>query len=330
MQQALTGARKTLHDITRRLQRKRLLPRNLPDPGPLREGALQVQRALEAAEDDMEILEGTAPGHKHVAHRLARVSESSALARLALERLEALDAGADAPTRGGSGRSTAGSGEPERRTADSSKRSGSFCTDAASEDDLDCDADVEEDVRSESSGDSECESKEQEQEQEREREHEEVAQAHASAPRVSAPGPLEGATDELFEACHSKHLVRMKRLLAQWTAEHGRAAGEALDNQANTLLHVAAFSNWIAGIHTCLRFGIDVNARNIEGNTPLHLARERGNDTAETLLVALGADVSIKNIYGLGYEEGSRFGAGGVPSLRAPPTYQAMSMKIVS
>jgi hypothetical protein len=321
---ALAGARETLHDITRRLERKRLLPRNLPDPGPLREGALQVQRALEAAENDMEILQGTAPGHKHVAHRLARVGETSALARLALERLEALDAGADAPTRGGSGRSTsmAESGEPERRTADSSKRSGSFCTDAASVDDLDCDADVEEDVRSESDCESACESKEQEREREQEQEEAaqaaQAAQAHASAPRVSAPGPLEGATDELFEACHSKHLVRMKRLLAQWTAQHGRAAGEALDNQANTLLHVAAFSNWIAGIHTCLRFAIDVNARNIEGNTPLHLARERGNDTAETLLVALGADVSIKNIYGLGYEEGSRFGAGGAPSLRAP------------
>jgi ankyrin repeat protein len=121
-------------------------------------------------------------------------------------------------------------------------------------------------------------------------------------------GSSANETDELFAACYAKNLMKVKQLLEDWKKRSGgKPTTLAVDNQGNTLLHVAAFSNWIQGIHTCLSNNIDIDAKNIEGNTALHLARENGNATAETLLIALGANEQVKNIYGLTYQQGARF-----------------------
>ena len=59
---------------------------------------------------------------------------------------------------------------------------------------------------------------------------------------------------------------------------------------------------------------MSVNGCNLEGNTPIFLAhhgRKRNLFTAggvEFLLMALGADTSAKNVYGMTYKEGLRPG----------------------
>lgn len=67
------------------------------------------------------------------------------------------------------------------------------------------------------------------------------------------------------------------------------------DTAGNTVLHAAAKENWIDGIHVCLSAGVDIDAQNLQGDTPLHLA----SSAVRTLLIALGADSKLCNNYGV-------------------------------
>ena len=49
--------------------------------------------------------------------------------------------------------------------------------------------------------------------------------------------------------------------------------------------------------------GADVNAKDSNGNTPLFIAYAVNNNDAVNLLIASGADVSIKNNFGVTYKQ---------------------------
>lgn len=67
-----------------------------------------------------------------------------------------------------------------------------------------------------------------------------------------------------------------------------------IDNNRNTLLHIAVQNNTEYCIIAFLIKLIDVNCRNIENNTPLHMCNDL---TIAQLLVNAGADVNAENIY---------------------------------
>ena len=50
-------------------------------------------------------------------------------------------------------------------------------------------------------------------------------------------------------------------------------------------------------IHTLLNAGANINARNREGNTPLHFAAGNGHTEAIRILLDAGADIDAKNNY---------------------------------
>ena len=68
-----------------------------------------------------------------------------------------------------------------------------------------------------------------------------------------------------------------------------------LQAAGNSLLHLAAKENNLALLKRLKDFGIDLNQKNEEGNTPLHLAAMSTSNTAILkYLIAEGADPSLK------------------------------------
>jgi ankyrin repeat protein len=63
-------------------------------------------------------------------------------------------------------------------------------------------------------------------------------------------------------------------------------------------IHDAAMNGDIAGVTTELHKGVDVNAKDKWGGTPLHWAANRGHEEVAELLIANGADVNLKDDYG--------------------------------
>jgi len=69
------------------------------------------------------------------------------------------------------------------------------------------------------------------------------------------------------------------------------------DENGNTLLHLAAVGCREA-VELLIKH-IDINSRNDDGNTPLHIACYEGSDTIIKLLVTNGANVHIPNKYNI-------------------------------
>ena len=66
------------------------------------------------------------------------------------------------------------------------------------------------------------------------------------------------------------------------------------DASGNTLLHFAAKLNGTRELDFEIERGSSVNARNNEGQTPLHIAYKYGKYENATHLILKGADQSIK------------------------------------
>jgi len=72
--------------------------------------------------------------------------------------------------------------------------------------------------------------------------------------------------------------------------------GEVRDERVGTTLHLAAQTNCFAVVEQVLARGQDVNAKDRQGNTPLHMAAESAEKPEMVeLLVAKGADVKARN-----------------------------------
>ena len=63
-------------------------------------------------------------------------------------------------------------------------------------------------------------------------------------------------------------------------------------------IHDAAKNGDLAGVQAELDKGVDVNAKNVDGETPLHWTASAGHKEIAELLIANGADVNAKNVDG--------------------------------
>ena len=72
------------------------------------------------------------------------------------------------------------------------------------------------------------------------------------------------------------------------------------------LLHVACQSGNKRAVKFCLRKGLDVDARNADGQTPLHHCFALGHSALAAYLIDKGADDSLRNAAGLTPYEGTR------------------------
>ena len=69
--------------------------------------------------------------------------------------------------------------------------------------------------------------------------------------------------------------------------------------QGATLLHVAALSGSLPSVQLLVERGLVVNAVNPQGGTPLRAAADAGQLEVVDYLLAHGADVSLRDAYGL-------------------------------
>ena len=82
--------------------------------------------------------------------------------------------------------------------------------------------------------------------------------------------------------------------------EYLRLGGDvnARDKDGNTPLHWAVWYGHDNIVELLLAAGADVNARDEDGKTPLHLAAQWGREGCARLLLAAGADVNARDNYG--------------------------------
>ena len=95
--------------------------------------------------------------------------------------------------------------------------------------------------------------------------------------------------DDLREAAYENDLAAVQAFLAKG------ADIEARDRDGDTALHMAAIQAGPAVIAALIAGGADPNARSTEGQTPLFHAAEHGNLQAVKALLAAGADVNARN-----------------------------------
>ncbi|GBG31015.1 Osteoclast-stimulating factor 1 [Hondaea fermentalgiana] len=86
---------------------------------------------------------------------------------------------------------------------------------------------------------------------------------------------------ELFRLCRARDAKALEREFRR----NPDIVRHAADTAGNTILHAAASDNWIDGVHICLSAGANIDARNLNGDTPMDLA----TSAVRTLLIALGA-----------------------------------------
>lgn len=76
------------------------------------------------------------------------------------------------------------------------------------------------------------------------------------------------------------------------------------DDTGNSLIHIAAQNGNKRMIKLCLKRGADVNAQNLNGQTPLHFAYSYGYNEVGEYMISKGADDTIRNKDGLTCYEG--------------------------
>lgn len=94
--------------------------------------------------------------------------------------------------------------------------------------------------------------------------------------------------NELALSASSGNANEASRLLASGAKVNAR------DEDGNTPLHAAAFLEHADVAELLIAKGAEVNAKNLIGNTPLHGAASQGNMEVAELLIAKGADVNAK------------------------------------
>ena len=94
--------------------------------------------------------------------------------------------------------------------------------------------------------------------------------------------------------------IRCFALLVVWAlvsscthVPHAPDQHEAVNAAGDTRLHEAAYLGEYDSVVHCLAAGADLNAQNYIGETPLHLAAERGHLSIVGLLIRRGARLDI-------------------------------------
>ena len=73
---------------------------------------------------------------------------------------------------------------------------------------------------------------------------------------------------------------------------------DARNFQGETVLHLMVNRNKLSCVITLLSYGADVNAKGPNGNTPLHLAVKTGQSAMVQAIIVFGADVNLQNSSG--------------------------------
>ncbi len=114
-------------------------------------------------------------------------------------------------------------------------------------------------------------------------------QASAGSSAVSE-GARTYASDDLHKAAHDGNVEQVKAILAT------HPDPDARDSFGGTALHAAMFQKDMEIVRLLLDYGMDVNAIGPKnGYTPLHDAVWGNNPEAAKLLLARGADRTIRN-----------------------------------
>lgn len=74
-----------------------------------------------------------------------------------------------------------------------------------------------------------------------------------------------------------------------------RNSHNVVNEQGQTLLHVAAHEGHVEIVDFLLRCGANLDARNRHGNTPLHCAVVSGREKIVQALVGAGANMDLVN-----------------------------------
>lgn len=67
------------------------------------------------------------------------------------------------------------------------------------------------------------------------------------------------------------------------------------DKNGNTLLHFAAASDNVPLIDSLIKSGVEIDAQNKLGQTPLHIAYKHGKLETSLLLIRYNADTNIRD-----------------------------------
>jgi ankyrin repeat protein len=96
--------------------------------------------------------------------------------------------------------------------------------------------------------------------------------------------------DEVFSYARHGRIEELETLLRQGLAVDVR------DDNGNTILAIACQNGNKRVVKLALRYGADINAKNIRGNTPLHFCYKYGfADNLGVYLISKGADKRIRN-----------------------------------
>ena len=69
----------------------------------------------------------------------------------------------------------------------------------------------------------------------------------------------------------------------------------APDSFGSTPMHIAAHAGAVASLMWLLKQGTDINARNFIGNTPIHCATQNSELSAVSWFKNAGADINVRN-----------------------------------
>ena len=102
-----------------------------------------------------------------------------------------------------------------------------------------------------------------------------------------------GWNSELSSGRSERH-----KSVLQMFLEHLHDINMRNPSTGDTLLHVAVEKENCVAVSLLLEKGADINSKNMLENTPLHVAVARGNLVAVRLLLDKGADINCRNKLG--------------------------------